>query len=174
MRKLKRKYKRPRSPWNKVQIKEDQSLLKEYGLRRKKEIWLAQQILRNFRQRARSLAAEGDKEKEKVLIARLKRLGLLSKAGATIDDVLGMTINNVLSRRLQTIVFSKGLAKTPMEARQLIVHGHVRVGGTRMLFPSFIVPAELEGSISVTRAEQPEVHPHKVPAEPAEPAGVEA
>jgi len=54
---------------------------------------------------------------------------------------------SVLDRRLPTLVFRKGLAKTPLQARQLIIHGHVSVAGRRTKFPSCLVPVEQERKI---------------------------
>lgn len=80
--------------------------MREYGLRRKREIWKAESILREYRRRARELAAKKDKEGEKVLLEKLNRLGLLEK-NAELDDVLSLSLEKILDRRLQTIVFKK-------------------------------------------------------------------
>jgi len=146
MRKFRKRFKRPKSPYDMQQIKEGKELQKGYGLRRKKEIWIAQETLRGFRQRARELIAVSDPEKEKVLLEKLAKIGLLEK-GAGLDNVLGLSVENLLERRLETIVFKSGLAKTPLQARQAIVHGHVRIGGRRITFPSYIVNAEEQGII---------------------------
>jgi len=147
MRRLKKKYQKPRKPWDKVRIEKEKELMKKYGLRRKREIWRAEAILRNFRRRARELAAKKDKEAEKILLDKLYRLGLLEK-NATLDDVLSLTVEDILERRLQTMVFKKNLANTPKHARQLIVHGHIAVDGRRTIYPSFLVTRELEDKIS--------------------------
>jgi small subunit ribosomal protein S4 len=149
MRRIRKKFKKPRSPWSITKIKDERKLLNEYGLRRKKEMLVAQQILRNYRQRARVLIAEKDKEKERILIEKMTRIGLLSKKESTLDDVLALSIINVLDRRLQTIVFRRGIATSPLHARQLIVHGHVSVAGRRMGFPSYLVPVEEERKIAL-------------------------
>ena len=146
MRKLKKKLKRPRKPWDKERIEREAELMKKYGLRRKREIWKAEEILRKFRRRARRLAAEKNKEEEKILIQKLARMGLLNE-NATLDDVLSLTVENILDRRLQTLVFKKGLAKTPKQARQFITHGHIAVGGRRTVYPSYLVPRDEEDKI---------------------------
>ena len=151
MRKLRRKYKSPRTPWDSIQIKDERKLLNEFGLRRKREMWRAQAILRNFRRRARILIAAANKEQEKVLLERLKKLGFVTKKDATLDDVLALTLKDVLNRRLQTIVFRKGAAKTMRHARQMITHGHVYVGERRTLHPSYIVATDEEGMVSFRR-----------------------
>jgi len=146
MRRIRNKFKKPRRPWDSAQIKENKELIKNYGLRRKKEIFLAQEILRNFRQRARSLIATKDKDKEKILLDKMIKFNLLGEKN-DIDDVLVLTVNDILDRRLQTIVFKKGLAKTPKQARQLIVHGHVSISGRKTIFPSYRVNVEEESKI---------------------------
>jgi len=147
MRKLKKKYKRPKRPWDKARIEEEKKLMEKYGLRRKREIWRAKEILRKFRRRARRLAAERDKEKEKILLDKLYRMGLLEK-DATLDDVLSLTVEDILDRRLQTLVYKLGLARTPKQARQFIVHGHIAFEGRRTVYPSLLVPRGKEKEIS--------------------------
>ncbi|MEM5812252.1 MAG: 30S ribosomal protein S4 [Candidatus Aenigmatarchaeota archaeon] len=156
MRRIRKKFKRPKTPWNMARIKEERNLMKEYGLRRKKEILVAHEILRNYRQRARRLIAEKDKEKERILIDKMARLGLLTKRESTLDDILALDIRNVLDRRLQTIVFRRGIAKTPLQARQLIVHGHISVAGRKTKFPSYIVPVEEERKIVLIETIKPQ------------------
>jgi len=59
-----------------------------------------------------------------------------------------LTIEDVLERRLQTIVFRKGLSKTIHQARQLISHGHVAIGDRRVTIPSYFVTKEEENRIA--------------------------
>ncbi len=58
-----------------------------------------------------------------------------------------MSVNDILNRRLQTLVFKKGFASSIKEARQKIAHGHIHVGGRKMTFASYIVPVEKEKMI---------------------------
>ncbi|MBI4173974.1 MAG: 30S ribosomal protein S4 [Candidatus Aenigmarchaeota archaeon] len=146
MRRFKKKFKRPKVPWDSTRITEELAVEKEYGLRRKREIWKSEAILRNFRARARELIASKDKEKESILINKLTSLGLL-EAAASLDDVLALTKKDLLNRRLQTIVLKKGLAATPLQARQLVAHGHVLIKGRKMPFPSYIVNRDEESAI---------------------------
>jgi len=55
-----------------------------------------------------------------------------------------LTVEDILERRLQTIVFRKGLAKTIHQARQLITHGHIAIGNQRVTVPSYLVTREEE------------------------------
>ena len=148
MRKIKKKLKKPRQPWNKERIERENLLMKTYGLRRKREIWKAESILRSMRRRARNLAARRDKVREKILLDKLNKTGLLDK-NATLDDVLSLTVENILERRLQTIVFQKKLANTPKQARQLITHGHIAVDGRRTMYPFLFITRGLEKKISI-------------------------
>ncbi len=146
MRKQRPKIERPKRRWDKERIKEERELMEKYGLRRKRELWKAQSILRQFRKRARELLAKKDEKIEKELLGKLYRLGLLEK-DATLEDVLNLTITDILDRRMQTIVYKKGLAKTIKQARQFIVHGHIAVNGKRFRFPGAIVRREWENNI---------------------------
>jgi len=148
MKRQKSKFERPKRPWDRVRIDEEKKIMINYGLRRKKEIWRAESILRNYRRIARSLSAGRDKEKERILLDKLFRMGLISK-DASLDDVLGLKIENVLDRRLQTIAFKKGLSKTVKQARQNIVHGHIAFEGRRNRWPSMLVPLGGEEKIGL-------------------------
>jgi small subunit ribosomal protein S4 len=173
MRKLRKKFKKPRKAWSAENIKENKKLMAEYGLRRKREILRSQEILRRFRQRARELIAEHDEAKTKILIDRMARLGLLSGSKG-LDDVLALGIRDVLDRRLQTIILRKGFADTPMQARQLISHGFISVDGKRMKFPAYIVPVEMEGKIGWCKEKPVVTKPKKKAPSPKEtevPAG---
>ena len=139
-----KKFDRPSHPWEAERIKAENELLSKYGLKNKKELWRAQSFLSSIRGRARELQAlvryenkQAIKEKDE-LIGRLGRLGLLPLDGATLDDVLALDTEAVLSRRLQTIAYVKGLAFNPRQARQFIVHGHVSVRGRRVTIPGYI------------------------------------
>jgi small subunit ribosomal protein S4 len=147
MKRQKRKFERPRKLWSKARIEEEKKIKQTYGLRRKKEIWKAESILRNYRRLARNLAARRDKDKEKILLGKLFRMGLINKE-ANLDDVLALSIESILDRRLQTLVFKKGIASTTKQARQFIVHGHVAFDGRRVRWPSMLIPLGGEDKIS--------------------------
>lgn len=141
MKRQRKKYLRPSHPWEKDRMDAEDAILVKFGLRRKEEIWRAQTLLRNFRIQARNLlAASGPQaEKEtKQLISRLQGLGLVGE-NATLDDVLGLTVDKILERRLQTIVHKKGLARSMLQARQLITHGHIAIRGRSVNIPSYLV-----------------------------------
>lgn len=142
-----KKYSRPQKPYDKDRLEREKKLEQDYGLRRKKEIWRAEGVLRDFRRRARDLQAHQDEKKEKELIEKLNKLGIKCQ---TLDDILETNLSDLLSRRLQTIVHKKGLAHSPRQARQLIVHGHILVDRRRIRWPSYIIKQEEEGSVSLS------------------------
>ncbi|HHQ45421.1 MAG TPA: 30S ribosomal protein S4 [Candidatus Altiarchaeales archaeon] len=149
-RKQKRKFAKPKHLWKVSRIEEENALTKEYGLKNKREIWRARSRLRGFRQQARSLLAatgESAEKEKKELAGKLNRLGILE--GKNFDDVLGLEVKNILERRLQTLTVKKGLASTPKQARQLIAHKHVRVGGRVMNTPGYLVPKAHEDLIAL-------------------------
>jgi small subunit ribosomal protein S4 len=143
----KRKFEKPVKSWDKTRIDEEKKIMQSYGLRRKKELWRAESILRDYRRLARVLSARKDKDKEKILIDKLFKMGLIGKE-ADLDDVLALTIDNIMNRRIQTLVVKKGMAKTPKEARQYIVHGHISFEGRRVKWPSMLVHLGGEEMIS--------------------------
>jgi len=136
----------PKHPWRKEVLEEEMILMGKYGLRNKRELWIAKTIAREFRHRARALLALPEEERkvqEKALLSKLYHLGVLPE-GATLDDVLGLTAEHILKRRLQTIVYEKGLARTIYQARQFIVHGHIAIAGRRVTSPGYLVSKEEE------------------------------
>jgi small subunit ribosomal protein S4 len=149
MRRLKKKYETPLNPWDKERLEKERQLMKTYGLKKKQELWRTEALLKKYRKIARSLIAKRDKEKEKTLIEKLNKIGVLS-GDATLDDVLSLTVENFLERRLQTILFRKGMAKSIKHARQLITHGHVIIDGKKIVYPSYLVPVSEEEKIQVT------------------------
>jgi len=140
-RRPRKKYATPNHPWKKDRIEYEKNLQRIYGLKNKREIWKVHAELRRMRTLARNLiAATGEeaKKRERELMGRAYRYGLVEK-DATLDDILALKPENFLDRRLQTIVYKKGLAKSIRQARQMIVHGHIMVNGTRVTAPSYFV-----------------------------------
>lgn len=161
-----RRYDTPSHPWNAERIAEEKTIVRKYGLKNKREVWKAQTKLRSFRGTARLLLSQEGagvpqvRKETDQLLKRMNRLGYLS-GEATLDDVLGLGVENVLARRLQTVVYLKGYASTPKQARQFIIHGHVAVGGRKVTVPSYSVARDEEETI--------ELNPHSPVADPAHP-----
>ncbi|MFQ5815216.1 MAG: 30S ribosomal protein S4 [Candidatus Hydrothermarchaeaceae archaeon] len=152
-RRIKKKYTTPRHPWRSDRIEAEKKILREYGLTNKKEIWGVEYSLRRYRGQARRLLAlhtEQVKREEEQLLSRLKRLNLVGE-NATLDDVLALKMNNILNRRLQTVVLRKGLANTIGQARQFVVHGHISIGDRKVTAPSYLVKKDEENDIQYTK-----------------------
>lgn len=148
-RKSKKNYNRPRSIWTSDQISAELYVVGSYGLRNKRELWKAQTEIARIRNQARallSLSIEIRQEKETELLNYLSRLGLVSDQ-STLDDVLNLKIEDILERRLQTMVMKKSNLKSPYQARQLVVHGHVSIGNRKINLPGYLVRREEEQSI---------------------------
>jgi small subunit ribosomal protein S4 len=77
----------------------------------------------------------------------MQRSGLLGP-DADIDDVLSLKVQTQLERRLQTLVYRRGLARSPKQARQLITHGHIAIAGRRVSIPGYRVSRTEETQIS--------------------------
>ena len=68
---------------------------------------------------------------------RMYKYGLLEEQQNKLDYVLALTPTDFLERRLQTLVFKLGLAKSIHHARVLIRQRHIRCGSvTSMYFPA--------------------------------------
>ena len=154
------KFSRPRTqtpthPWKQARIDEEHDLKERYGLKKvggMREIWREKSALRRHRDQAMKLIGRVDsteghyaKEKEQLLNSLTKK-GLL-QTGADVGDVLEINVEHMLSRRLQSVVYYKGLAPSMRAARNLIVHGHICIGDQRMTVPGYHVLKEEEDSL---------------------------
>ncbi len=142
-------WKKPKRPLNYDLMMDELKTLGTFGLKTKRELWKARTNLSNLRHQARLLLAlrqEIRKEKEPVLINSLSKIGLVDK-NSTLDDVLNLQVTDLLSRRLQTIVQKKLYFKTPYQARQAIVHGHIMIGDRIVTIPSYAVKIDEESKI---------------------------
>jgi len=149
-RKKRKQFQTPRKAFQKERIEKERELKKVYGLKNKRELYRAETIIRSKRATARKLLAlglENRLKREKELLDSLKNMGVLN-ASPSLDDVLVLTPETLLERRLQTIVWRKGLANTQKQARQFIVHGHVAINGKRVDKPSYIVQADEENHVT--------------------------
>lgn len=153
-RKARKQYSRPRSPWRADQLAQELYLLGTFGLRNKRELWKSQTHLSSIRKQARTLLAATEQvrlREEKKLLDSLRKRGLVTET-ATLDDILSLTVEDLLSRRLQTMVFKKGMALSPLHARQLIVHGHVMIGGRVITIPGYEVGHDEETTVALKGA----------------------
>ena len=144
-----RVWKKPKRPLNYDLMMDELKTLGTFGLKTKRELWKTQTELSRVRFQARSILAlrqEDRKRKEPILMQSLSKIGLVDQ-NSTLDDVLNLQVTDLLSRRLQTIAQKRLYFKTPYQARQAIVHGHVMIGDYVVTIPSYIVKTEEETKI---------------------------
>jgi len=147
-RKLRKKYGVPRILWDSERIEEESALVKEYGLKNVKEIWIAKEKLRGIRRQARKILGLGEKgQKEFEIIARKVSVMGYGKSNA-IEDILSLNAKAVLERRLQTLVFRKGLARSMAQARQLVTHGFIAIDGRKVSVPGRLITVDQDKQIS--------------------------
>ncbi len=144
--KKKRKlFSRPKKLFDRVRIEQENVLVEKYGLKNKKEIWKAKSLVSKFRRRAKQLI-RASKEEQQIFFNKLNKMGMKVSG---ISDILALTEENLLDRRLQTFVHKKMFANSPNHARQLIVHKRILVDGAVVNSPSFLITKDLEGKISL-------------------------
>lgn len=149
-RKTRKKYSTPSHPWILSRIESEKEIKLTYGLKNKKEIYKMESFLRRIKSQLKKLSSlqsdQAEKERQQ-LLTRLKKLNLISEE-SSMDTVLGLEIKNVMERRLQSIVYKKGLASSMKQARQFIIHQHISVGNKKITSPCYLVSSAEELSIS--------------------------
>ncbi len=149
IKRIRKKYQTPMHPWVGPRIEEERKLKRDYGMRNKKELWRMDSRLKSFKDRAKALLAQRDdqaRKEERQLLDRMTRLGLLP-AGAGFDDILGLSIQNLMDRRLSAVMVKRHLARTMKQARQMVTHRHVMVGGKVVTSPGYLVTVSEEAAI---------------------------
>jgi len=144
-----RVWQKPKRPLNYDLMMDELKTLGTFGLKTKRELWKTQTELSRVRLQARSLLALRQDERERkepILMQSLSKIGLVNE-DSTLDDVLNLQVTDLLSRCLQTIAQRKLYFKTPYQARQAIVHGHIMIGDSVVTIPSYIVKTEEEAKI---------------------------
>ncbi|MDY9926255.1 30S ribosomal protein S4 [Methanosarcina sp.] len=147
-------YETPKHPWQEARMAAEVQLVKAYGLRNKREVWKAASMLRMYRSEARKLLAhvaggqgmelEGHyRTQSEEILSKLIRYGII-KSDSNIDDILSLKTENILERRLQTQVLRLGLARTVIQARQFITHGHIAINGRKATIPGMLVSKDDE------------------------------
>jgi small subunit ribosomal protein S4 len=150
-RRFRKKYESPFKPWDVSLLEEELRLIGKYGLKNKRELRRFATELSKIRDVARQTFGLPDDKRKVItsqLLSKLYRMGLISE-NATIDDVLKLTVEDILRRRLQTLVYEKGLAKSIYQARQLITHGHIVIGDRVVDRPNKIVYRHEEDKIKL-------------------------
>jgi small subunit ribosomal protein S4 len=162
---IRKKYETPSHPWQRERILEEKEMVKEYGLKNKKEIWKSASKLKSARAQVKKIIAnihseQSAKEKEH-LLNKLIRYGIISK-DSKLEDILDLKAKEFLERRLQTIILRKNLARSSKQARQFISHGHILINGKKVTAPSYLVSKEEESKIEfkplspLSKADHPE------------------
>ena len=102
------------------------------------------------------------KEKQKVKFV----YGILEKQfekyylkAANMKGITGDNMLRLLELRLDNVVYRLGLAKTRRMARQIVVHGHIRVNGEKVNIPSYSVKV---GDVITLRQKSAELEMFKV------------
>ena len=166
IKKPKKKYSTSAHPWIRAEIEESNQFRKEYGMVNRKEVLIANSFLKKYKDIAKRLiadtSAQGEREKQQMM-GKLEKLGLLP-VGSRLDDVLSLSTKNLLDRRIQTLVFRKGLARSIKQARQFITHRHITLGTKEINSPSYLVAVEEEGALRFKTSSTlaPAEHPERV------------
>ncbi len=81
-----------------------------------------------------------EKQKAKRLYGLLERqFRLTFERASRAPGITGVKLLELLERRLDNVVFRFGFATSRAQARQMVRHGHVWVGSSRVTIPSFSV-----------------------------------
>ncbi len=149
-RKARKTYQTPRHPWRKEQLEEELRLLGEYGLRNKRELRRHETQLSEIRGIARTLLGATEEQRgqlEGQYLRRMSRMGILPES-ANVDNILDLNVKDLMERRLQTMVYRAGLARTIHQARQFVNHGHIGIGGDIVTVPGYIVKKDEESRLA--------------------------
>ncbi len=141
----KKSFSRPRKPFEITRIKDEDSLIRQFGLKNKKEIWKTLAKVNYYRSRAKALA-KSSHEEQSILFKKLQAIGLNV---STIAEVLDLKVEDLLNRRLPTVIAKRGLANTPKQARQFVTHKKVIINNQIVNSPSYLVPIAFEKSIAL-------------------------
>jgi small subunit ribosomal protein S4 len=142
-------YTTPKRPYDFTNLEAELKLVGAYGLRNKRELWRHRTELSTLRRRAREMVSMEISEREQMeteLLRRLHKLGLVPEKG-NLDDILSLNVQDLMERRLQTVLFRKGMVKSFFQSRQLIAHGHIAIDGRKMKSPSYMVTRSDEGNL---------------------------
>lgn len=164
-RKTRKKYEGPSHPWVASRLEEEKVLRNQFGTKNKRELYRMNSALKRFKDRAKTLASRDDTQavtEREQMTQKIVGLGLVNP-GATLDDILSLSVTDLMNRRLQTVLVKRLLARTTKQARQLIVHGHVLVGKKVITSPGYLVRIDEEAKITF-RASSPFIndqHPER-------------
>ena len=100
----------------------------------------------------RKLSEYGIQLREKQKIKRVyglmeKQFHLTFERAVRMKGITGTTLIQLLESRLDSVVYRLGFSTTRAQARQLVRHGHIRVGNRRVDIPSYRVPVGADVSV---------------------------
>jgi small subunit ribosomal protein S4 len=147
-------YDTPKRPYNTEALMEELRTIGAYGLRNKRELWKAHTELSILRGRSRdllSLESEERATRERIMIDKLALKGLVMENGR-LEDILTLSVEDLLERRLQTYIFRRGMASSLFQARQLISHGHIAIKGRKVTSPSYQVKISDEETLDYAQS----------------------
>lgn len=152
--------------WDKKTIVDEASLVSDYAIKNKKEIRKLEFALSKYKKIAKELNSSvevANGEATTHFIEKLKGLGFLNADATSLDEVLDIQLRNLLERRLSNVVYKKQLAKSPKQARQFVVHGHIKVDGKVVTAPSYLVTLNEEANVEfvVNSSLADENHPER-------------
>ncbi|MCH8519548.1 MAG: 30S ribosomal protein S4 [Nanoarchaeota archaeon] len=128
--------------WDKNTILVEKDLVKNYALKNKKEIRRLELLVKKYKTIAKQLNRlqnPSESPQGVAFLNKLKEMGIIDVNTTSIDNVLDITVVDFLERRLSNIVYKLKLAKTPEQARQFVVHKHVRIGDKVINSPGYLV-----------------------------------
>ena len=138
-RKIRKKYSTHLKKWDRKIIDEEREIVSDFALKNKKEIRRVELLISKFKDIAKKLNRDDmtkNSFEAKNFIKNLKEKGFLKTD--SLDDVLIIRKRDVLSRRLGTLVYEKGLSNSQKQARQFIVHGHIKVDSKVITSPNYL------------------------------------
>jgi len=142
-----KKFEWPKKLYDKPRILDENKLVEKYGLKNKKEIWKTEAKVKYFRSRAKSLI-NAEQEEQKIFFDKLNEIGLKV---SNVSEVLALNKEDLLKRRLATIVWINKLANTARQARQMVVHKLILVEDNIVNIPGYFVKVGEESKISVKK-----------------------
>ncbi|EDR27065.1 40S ribosomal protein S9, putative [Entamoeba dispar SAW760] len=147
-------YKTPKVPYERERFDAELKLVGQFGLKNKKEIQRVHYMLGHMRTIAKVMLMKDARDPKRLLegaalLRRLHNLGILPRDQNKLEFVLALKEENLLERRLQTLVYRKGFAKSIHHARVLIRGKMIKVGKQVVDVPSFLVRVESEPLIQL-------------------------